>query len=123
MSAPPQMRRSRDVSSETKLMDLFAKHNHLASAFDRIYGDDKPISVYFPDWQVLHLLGQENGLTNDQLDELHAQYSNMTAAAAAAAVGGKRKSTKRRTKRSGKRKRNRRKTLRKRSKKRKTRRT
>jgi hypothetical protein len=98
-------------------MDAFIKNEQLASAFDRVYGDDKPVTAYFPDWQTLYSLGQENGLTNDQLDELHTQYDSM---ASAAAVGGKRNKRRRKTKK------RRRKTLRKRSrkqsKKRKTRR-
>ncbi len=104
MSAfPPvvKMRRSVPISEEKRLITLFKNNNNqLASAFSSIYGNEKPITAYFPDWQMLYDLGQKYDLTNDQMSELHEQYTNM-----AGTSGGRRQKRKRRKRSSTKSKR------------------
>ena len=99
MSVPVvKMRRSMPISEEKQFMTLFKKNNNqLASAFIHIYGSEKPITAYFPDWQMLYDLGQKNDLTNDQMSELHEQYTNM-----AGTSGGRRRRRRRKTRRTRK---------------------
>ena len=96
MSAfPPvvKMRRSMPISEEKQLITLFKNNNNqLASAFIRIYGNEKPITAYFPDWQMLYELGQKYNLTNDQMSELHEQYTNMSGTS-----GGRRRKLRKRS--------------------------